>query len=69
MLVAALKQQGAKRKYPTSKVRRSGCTSLDEGEEIPHIQLQRKSSKTVGTGVSVRRCPSSKGGGEVPARW
>ena len=36
--------------------------------EIPHIQGQRNSSKTVGTGVAVRRYPTSKGKGEAPAR-
>ena len=45
-----------------SKVRRSSH------EEIPHIQGQRKPSKTVHTGAAVRRYPMSKGKGAAPAR-
>ena len=47
----------------TSKVIRSSH------EEIPHIQGQRKPSKTVGTGAAVRRYPMSKGKGAAPERW
>ena len=47
----------------TSKVIRSSH------EEIPHIQGQRKPSKTVGTGVAVRRYLMSRGKGEALARW
>ena len=46
----------------TCKVRRSSH------EEIPHIQGQRKPSKTVGTGAAVRRYPVFKGKGAAPAR-
>ena len=38
-------------------------------EEIPHIQGQRNPSKTLGTAVTVRRYPTSKGKGEAPERW
>jgi len=38
------------------------------GEEIPHIQGQRNPSKTVGTGVAVRRYPTPKGKGEAPEK-
>ena len=37
--------------------------------EIPHVQGQRNSNKTVGTGVAVRKYPTSKGKGKAPARW
>ena len=47
----------------TYKVRRSSH------EEIPHIQGQRNPSKTLGTAVTVRRYPTSKGKGEAPERW
>ena len=76
------------RKYPTSKVRSSACTSLEQPRrdtpcprsgavavllwtghvEIPHVQGQKNPSKTVGTGVAVRRYPTSKGKGEAPER-
>ena len=36
--------------------------------EIPHVQGQKNPSKTVGTGVAVRRYPTSKGKGEAAAR-
>ena len=37
------------RRYPSSKVRRSGCTLLEQPcEEIPHIRGKRNTSKTVG---------------------
>ena len=36
--------------------------------EIPHVQGQRNSNKTVGTGVAVRKYPTSKGKGKAPAR-
>ena len=36
--------------------------------EIPYVKGQRNPSKMVGTGVAVRRYPTSKGKGEAPAR-
>ena len=35
------------RRYPSSKVRSSGCALLDSREEIPHVQGKRNPSKTV----------------------
>ena len=37
-------------------------------EEIAQVQGQRNPSKMVGAGMAVRRYPTSKGKGEVPAR-
>ena len=36
---------------------------------IPHVRGQRNPSKTVGTGVAVRRYLTTKGKGEAPERW
>ena len=36
--------------------------------DIPHVQGQRNPSKKVGTGMAVRRYPTSKDKGEAPAR-
>ena len=36
------------RRYPSSKVRSSGCALLEQREEIPHVQGERNSTKMVG---------------------
>ena len=36
------------RRYPSFKVRSSGCYLLEQREEIPHVQGKRNPSKTVG---------------------
>ena len=36
------------RRYPSSKVRSSGCALLEQREEIPHVQGERNPSKMVG---------------------
>ena len=36
------------RRYPSSKVRSSGCTLLESREEIPHVEGKRNPSKMVG---------------------
>ena len=38
----------AVRRYPSSKVRSSGCTLWSSREEIPHVQGKRNPSKMVG---------------------
>ena len=35
------------RRYPSSKIRSSGCALLENHEEIPHAQGKRNPSKTV----------------------
>ena len=36
------------RRYPSSKVRSSGCALLEHRKEISHVQGKRNPSKTVG---------------------
>ena len=41
-------RRGSGEAISSSKVRSSGCTLLEQREEIPHIQGKRKPSKSVG---------------------
>ena len=42
------------RRYPSSKVRSSGCAFLEPREEIPHVKHKRNPSKTVGAARGIR---------------
>ena len=48
------------RRYPSSKVRSSGCALLDSCEEIPHIQGKRNPSKMVGVARGIHRADTLK---------
>ena len=50
----------AERRYPSSKVRSSGCTLLEQREEIPHAQGKRNPSKTVGVARGHQRADTLK---------
>ena len=45
------------RRYPSSKVRSSGCAFLEPREEIPHVKHKRNPSKTVGAARGIRGQP------------
>ena len=48
------------RRYPSSKVRSSGCALLGSREEIPHAQGKRNPSKMVGVTRSHQRADTLK---------
>ena len=48
-------RKGGGRRYPSSKVRSSGCGSWSSPEEIPHAQGKRNSSKMVGVARGYQR--------------
>ena len=50
----------AVRRYPSSKVRSSGCALLEQREEIPHIQGKRNPSKMVGVARGHQRADTLK---------
>ena len=52
--------RAALRRYPSSKVRSSGCTLLEQREEIPHAQGKRNPSKTVGVARGHQRANTLK---------
>ena len=58
----------AVKRYSTYKVRAAAVLHWTGRVEIPHIQGQKKTSKTVGTEAAMRRYPTFKGKGEAPAR-
>ena len=51
---------GAVRRYPSSKVRSSGCAFLEPREEIPHVKHKRNPSKTVGVARGHQRADTVK---------
>ena len=50
----------AVRRYPSSKVRSSGCTLLESREEMPHVQGNRNPSKMVGVARGHQRADTLK---------
>ena len=48
------------RRYPSSRVRSSGCTLLERHEEIPHTKGKRNPSKTVGVARGHQRADTLK---------
>ena len=48
------------RRYPSSKVRSSGCALLEQLEEIPHAQGKRNPSKMVGAARRHQRAETLK---------
>ena len=50
----------AVRRYPSSKVRSSGCALLEQREEIAHVQGKRNQSKTVGVARGHQRTETLK---------
>ena len=48
------------RRYPSSKVRSSGCALLEQPEEIRHVQGQRNPSKMVGVARVHQRADTLK---------
>ena len=48
------------RRYPSSKVRSSGCTLLEQPEEISHVQGKRNPSKMVGVARGHQRADTLK---------
>ena len=48
------------RRYPSSKVRSSGCTLLESREEMPHVQGNRNPSKMVGVARGHQRADTLK---------
>ena len=54
------------RRYPSSKVRSSGCALLEEHEEIPHVQGKRNPSKMLGTERGHQRADTLKLQSQTP---
>ena len=50
----------AVKRYPSSKVRSSGCALLGSHEEIPSVQGKRNPSKTVGVRREHQRADTLK---------
>ena len=48
------------RRYPSSKVRSSGCALLEQPEEIPHAQGKRNPTKMVGVARGHQRADTLK---------
>ena len=48
------------RRYPSSKVRSSGCVLLQQPEKIPPVQGKRNPSKTVGVARGHQRADTLK---------